>query len=136
MTDYATSLDLVAGLVQQFRTNRAAYHAPEYKEAHARQDLIDPLFIALGWDVHNAEHAAPQYRSVPGRFARSGRPGRAQSTRLHFPRGRDAQVFRGSQKAQRGPQDRRRPGVSTAALCVERQAALFAPYRFRGAGRV
>ena len=33
MTDYNTSLDLIAKLVKQFHTNRAAYHAPEYKEA-------------------------------------------------------------------------------------------------------
>jgi hypothetical protein len=64
MTDYNASLDQIAVLVKQFRTNLAAYHAPGYKEAHARQDLIDPLFIALGWDVHNAQHAAPQYREV------------------------------------------------------------------------
>ena len=55
---------MVAGLVKQFHTNLAAYHAPGYKEAHARQELIDPLFIALGWDVHNEERAAPQYRQV------------------------------------------------------------------------
>jgi len=64
MTDYTTSLDLVARLVRQFRTNLAAYHAPDYKEALARQDLIDPLFIALGWDVRNENHIAPQYREV------------------------------------------------------------------------
>ena len=64
MTDYNTSLDLVARLVKQFYTNRAAYHAPEYKEADARQELIDPLFVALGWDVHNEQHNAPQYREV------------------------------------------------------------------------
>ncbi len=38
--------------------------APHYKEAHARQDLIDPLFIALGWDAHNESHAAPGKRQV------------------------------------------------------------------------
>ncbi len=64
MTDLASSLDLIARLVKQFHTNRAAYHAPDYKEAHARQELIDPLFIALGWDVHNEKRAAPQYREV------------------------------------------------------------------------
>jgi hypothetical protein len=64
MTDYDSSLDLVARLVKQFRTNLAAYHAPDYKEALARQDLIDPLFIALGWDVRNENHVAPQYREV------------------------------------------------------------------------
>jgi SAM-dependent methyltransferase len=64
MTDYNSSLDLIARLVKQFHTNRAAYHAPEYKEADARQELIDPLFVALGWDVHNEQHNAPQYREV------------------------------------------------------------------------
>ena len=59
MTDYNTSLDLVTRLVKQFRTNLAAYHASDYRQAHARQDLIDPLFIALGWDVHNENHVAP-----------------------------------------------------------------------------
>jgi hypothetical protein len=49
----------VAALVQHFRTNLNAYRAPGYKKAHARQDLIDPLWMALGWDVHNAAHAAP-----------------------------------------------------------------------------
>ena len=35
MTDFASSLDLAAELVKQFRTDRAAYHTPEYKEIHA-----------------------------------------------------------------------------------------------------
>ena len=55
----AEAQDEVAALVQQYRTNLNAYRAPGYKEAHARQDLIDPLWMALGWDVHNAAHAAP-----------------------------------------------------------------------------
>jgi len=59
MTDYSTSLDLIARLVKQFRTNLAAYHAPEYKEADARQELIAPSFVALGRDVHNDLHVAP-----------------------------------------------------------------------------
>jgi predicted type IV restriction endonuclease len=56
--------DEVAKLVAQFRINRAAYLAPTYLEAHARQQLIDPLFIALGWDVHNTQRAAPDYTQV------------------------------------------------------------------------
>ena len=61
---YQQSLDKIAQLVKQFNTNRAAYLAPGFKEAQARQALIDPLFIALGWDVHNSEHAAPDYQFV------------------------------------------------------------------------
>lgn len=49
----------VAELVKQYHTNLSAYRAPGYKEAHARQDLIDPLLMALGWDVRNAAHVAP-----------------------------------------------------------------------------
>ena len=61
---FQQSLDEIAQLVKQFNTNRAAYLAPGFKEAQARQALIDPLFIALGWDVHNSEHAAPDYQFV------------------------------------------------------------------------
>ena len=58
---FTESLDQIAGLVKHFNTNRSAYLAPTVKEAHIRQSLIDPLFIALGWDVHNTRKVAPQY---------------------------------------------------------------------------
>jgi len=54
----------IARLVKHFLTNRETYRAPAYKEAHARQEFIDPLFAALGWDVANAQQAAPDYREV------------------------------------------------------------------------
>jgi len=54
----------VAKLCRYFDTNRQAFLAPGVKEDHVRQSLIDPLFEALGWDVHNAAMAAPQYREV------------------------------------------------------------------------
>ena len=54
--------DQIAELAEHFRTNQATYSA--YKEADARQSLIDPLFMALGWDVRNESHTAPQYREV------------------------------------------------------------------------
>jgi predicted type IV restriction endonuclease len=58
------SKDRVARLVQHFRTNRAAYRGASYKEAQARQEFIDPVFIALGWDVHNDQQSSPAYREV------------------------------------------------------------------------
>jgi hypothetical protein len=61
---FEQSLDEIARLVRHYQTNRAAFHAPGYKEAHARQNLIDPLFIALDWDVYNTGRAAPQYQPV------------------------------------------------------------------------
>ncbi len=56
--------DEIAKLVEYFRTNHAAFFEPGFKEAHARQVLIDPLLIALGWDVRSEKPLAPQYREV------------------------------------------------------------------------
>jgi type I restriction-modification system DNA methylase subunit len=61
---FSQARDEIAQLVAQFRVNHSAYLAPSYKEAHARQQLIDPLFMALGWDVHNTQKAAPDYTQV------------------------------------------------------------------------
>jgi hypothetical protein len=58
------SKDEIARLVKHFETNRAALMASAYKEAQARQEFIDPLFIALNWDVHNQQQTAPDYREV------------------------------------------------------------------------
>jgi hypothetical protein len=58
------SKDEIARLVKHFSANQAAFLAPGYKEAHARQEFIDPLFIALNWDVHNQGQSAPDYREV------------------------------------------------------------------------
>jgi hypothetical protein len=54
----------VAALCDHFARNREAFRAPGRKEAHVRQDLIDPFFRALGWDVGNAARVAPQYCEV------------------------------------------------------------------------
>jgi hypothetical protein len=51
---FAAGQDEIARRVKQFQTNYKAYHAPDYKEAHARQELIDWLFIALGCDVRTS----------------------------------------------------------------------------------
>ena len=58
--------DEVAALVDFFRKNRRAFLSPEVKEAEVRQQLIDPLFIALGWNVRNEDpgRVAPQNREV------------------------------------------------------------------------
>jgi len=51
-------------LCRFFDTNRQNFLAPGIKEAHIRQNLIDPFFEALGWDMRNAGMTAPQYREV------------------------------------------------------------------------
>ncbi|MBM4421774.1 MAG: restriction endonuclease subunit M [Chloroflexi bacterium] len=64
LNSFEQAKDEIAKLVKHFGANKATYIAPAYKEAHARQEFIDPLFMALNWDVQNRQHAAPDYREV------------------------------------------------------------------------
>ena len=52
---FAQALDDIARLVKHFHINRATYLSPSYIERAARNEFIDPLLIALGWDVHNEQ---------------------------------------------------------------------------------
>jgi hypothetical protein len=45
----------VLELVDLFRRNTDAYHAPQYNEAMVRQEFINPLFKCLGWDTDNEQ---------------------------------------------------------------------------------
>ena len=56
--------DEIASLIKHFRKNLDYVHSQSYKEVQARQDFIDPFFMALGWDVRNESRAAMQYREV------------------------------------------------------------------------
>jgi hypothetical protein len=50
--------------IETFRSNIDSYISPEYKEAQVRQEFIDPLFTALGWDVGNVHGYAEAYKEV------------------------------------------------------------------------
>ncbi|MGA2032335.1 MAG: Eco57I restriction-modification methylase domain-containing protein [Thermoguttaceae bacterium] len=54
--------DEVARLCAYFQVNRDEFRVRN--EAQVRQQLIDPFFEALGWDVGNSEQVAPQYAEV------------------------------------------------------------------------
>ena len=54
----------IVNLVRYFSTNRAAFHEPSIREADVCASLIEPFFVALGWDVRNTEMVAPQNREV------------------------------------------------------------------------
>lgn len=56
--------DEVRKLVDRFARNRAAYLSDGYKEAQLRQEFIDPLFAALGWDMANVQGYAEAYKDV------------------------------------------------------------------------
>src|SRR5690242_2421869 len=51
-------------LVERFTEQQDHYNAVGYKEAQLRQDFINPLFRALGWDMDNAQGHAEAYRDV------------------------------------------------------------------------
>ena len=42
-------------LVERFDAQREAYQSGKYNEAQIRAEFIDPLFKALGWDIHNEQ---------------------------------------------------------------------------------
>jgi len=50
--------------IETFRRNLDSYLNPDYKEARVRQEFIDPLFAALGWDVRNEQGYAEAYKDV------------------------------------------------------------------------
>jgi len=43
----------VVDLIARFDEHRDAYTSPEYNETQVRCEFIDPMFEALGWDIHN-----------------------------------------------------------------------------------
>ncbi|MDE7311033.1 MAG: Eco57I restriction-modification methylase domain-containing protein [Eubacterium sp.] len=52
-------------LVRQFERNAGTYkNAKEYNEQDCRDEFISPLLECFGWDVHNKQGAAPQYKEV------------------------------------------------------------------------
>ncbi len=54
----------IAALVETFAANGANYIASGFKEAQVRQQFIDPLYAALGWDVANTTGYVEAYKEV------------------------------------------------------------------------
>ena len=54
----------VIDLIGRFREHEAAYMASSYNETSLRDDFLDPLFGALGWDLNNKSGYAQAYRDV------------------------------------------------------------------------
>ena len=48
-------------LIDRFKRNRESYQSGKYNEAQIRAEFIDPLFKALGWDIHNEKGYAEAY---------------------------------------------------------------------------
>ena len=50
--------------VENFR-----YQSAAYDEASVRQEFLNPLFRALGWDIENKLGRIPQHQRTGGEFA-------------------------------------------------------------------
>ena len=59
-----TAPTIIQSLVNRFRDSRELYRSGRYNEAQLRQEFLNPLFEALGWDMVNRSNFAPQYREV------------------------------------------------------------------------
>jgi N-6 DNA Methylase len=55
---------VISELVERYRENRDRYESSAYNEETARNEFINPLFEALGWDIANKSGAAEQYKDV------------------------------------------------------------------------
>lgn len=64
MSEFENSKKQIEELVQMFKTNEHIYTAAEFDEENTKSNFINKFFIALGWDVNNDLHVAPQYRDV------------------------------------------------------------------------
>ena len=54
----------LARLVDIFGRNLDAYKSAAYDEASLRQEFLNPVFRALGWDIENRAGLIPQRREV------------------------------------------------------------------------
>ena len=59
-----TPPEVVQQLVDRFGENRVHYRAPTDNEAQVRQEFINPMFKALGWDMDNEQGYAEAYKDV------------------------------------------------------------------------
>lgn len=60
MSDLSTQIQQVRTLVETYQSHYAQYHRATYNETEVRVDFVNPLFMALGWDVLN-ERGLPQH---------------------------------------------------------------------------
>ena len=55
---------VIADLVERFEQQGDAYKSGQYNEAQLRQEFVDPMFKALGWDMENISGYAEAYKDV------------------------------------------------------------------------
>jgi adenine-specific DNA-methyltransferase len=104
---FEESFDRVRQLVAKFRQGQQHYLSPSYNETEARQDFIDELWMALGWDVRHQSQSNPyeQDVKVERNVNVSGRGKRADYAFL-APNFRDVRFFVEAKKPSRNIDNR------------------------------
>jgi hypothetical protein len=64
ISNKAVAPNVVLALIEKFTEHQETYHRAGYNETQVRADFLDPLFIALGWDVYNTAGDHEAYRDV------------------------------------------------------------------------
>jgi len=59
-----TAPESIQQLVERFKEQLADYKSGRYNETQLRNDFLDPLFEALGWDVNNRKNYSERFREV------------------------------------------------------------------------
>jgi predicted type IV restriction endonuclease len=54
----------IENLVRKYEADRDHYLSDGYNEAQLRADFLDPLFVALGWDITNSKGKPTNEREV------------------------------------------------------------------------
>ena len=54
----------VSELVHRFHQHRETYTSAGYNETQLRNEFLNPLFEALGWDIYNKQGHAEAYKEV------------------------------------------------------------------------
>ena len=54
----------IAELVAKFNNNKEFYTSNLFKEEEAKVEFINPMFEALGWDIHNKQGLGPNFKEV------------------------------------------------------------------------
>ncbi len=93
----------ITQLVKHFREQETAYLSPGYQESQVRQDFIDKLFTALGWDVTHEVQKNPyeQEVKIENKVNTSGSQRRADYAFFTAPNFRDVKFFVEAKKPSR-----------------------------------
>lgn len=112
----------VKNLVKRFDNNVEDYRKGQLKEAEVRNEFIDPLFKALGWDVDNNKGLAGPYKEVSLEY--SGKLGVEGTPDYRFALGGTSRFFVEAKKPSVNLKDGREPALQVRRYAWSAQLPL------------